>query len=323
SKKAKEYGRNKVVIWENENNIEHLKNVQQLDLKKGRGEILSELGELNGLKNRYLEDLNEICEFREALALYVEPRGKWNVPVIMSLAGKEEMGYKEREGDIEKVVRNFLTSRHELSSDDKKILENVANECFVSKEIKPLIETVNGFFTPENQLTLEDINVLKVATNQFLALKDQKAWKLLEMAMNEFLESSKRVERVLKNTIRKFLESPLVLENKLLLRSKLDLVSHITKKDVITLEKASKNKKEFEITANRLLNLKAKEVLEAAVNRLLNEKRKKVLLILGSGGTGKSTFNRYLARKLWEEFDNQKMMQPLIPLFIALAPLEG
>ncbi|CAG8468001.1 2698_t:CDS:2 [Cetraspora pellucida] len=322
-KKAKEYGRNNVAIWESENDIEHLKNVQQLDLKKGRGEMLSELGELNGLKNRYLEDLNEICEFREALALYVEPRGKWNVPVIMSSAGKEEMGYKEREGDIEKVVRNFLTSRHELISDDKKILENVSNECFVSKEIKPLIETVNRFFTPENQLTLEDINVLKVATNQFLALKDQKAWKLLEMAMNEFLESSKRVERVLKNTIRKFLESPLVLEDKLILRSKLDLVSHITKEDVITLEKASKNKKEFKITANRLLNLKAKEVLEAAVNRLLNEKRKKVLLILGSGGTGKSTFNRYLARNLWEEFDNQKMMQPLIPLFIALAPLEG
>ncbi|CAG8778804.1 4457_t:CDS:1, partial [Cetraspora pellucida] len=34
SKKAKEYGRNKVEIWENENNIEHLKNVQQIDLKK-------------------------------------------------------------------------------------------------------------------------------------------------------------------------------------------------------------------------------------------------------------------------------------------------
>ncbi|CAG8781191.1 1706_t:CDS:2, partial [Racocetra fulgida] len=76
-------------------------------------------------------------------------------------------------------------------------------------------------------------------------------------------------------------------------------------------------------TAHKLLNLKAKKVLEETVDQLLTLKRKRVLLILGSGGTGKSTFNRYLARKLWYEFDEQKVTQPPIPLFIALAPLEG
>ncbi|CAG8468021.1 2699_t:CDS:1 [Cetraspora pellucida] len=322
-----------------EYNLVDLRKAQELDLKRSRVEMLSELGELDGLKTRYLEDLNETYEFREALALYVEPRGKWNVPIIKSSAGKEEMGNEVKEDeDIEKVVMDFLTSRDKLTSDDKKNLEKAANKFFDSKEIKPLIETVNSFFVQENQLTLEDINILKVAANQFLALKDQKALKILEMAINEFLESSGD-ERVLKNTIRNFLESPLVLENKLSLRGKLELGNQITKEDVIALEKASKDKKideitanrlpnskakeNFEITASRLLNSKAKEILEAAVNHLLTLKRKKVLLILGGGGTGKSTFNRYLARNLWEEFDKQKMTQSLpIPLFIALAPLE-
>ncbi|CAG8760149.1 1223_t:CDS:2, partial [Racocetra persica] len=322
SKKAKEYGRNQVIIWENEHNIKHLKEAQQLVLKQSRGELLSELGGLDELKNRYLEDLNETCEFKEALDLYVKPRGTWSVPIIKPLDGKEEMGYEVKEGDIEQVVMGFLTSRDKLISNDVEILEKAANKFLSSKERKPLIEKVNSFFALENQLTLEDINFLKVAINQFLALKDQKALKLLEMAINEFLESSKN-ERVLKNTIHKFLESPLVLENKLSLKNKLDLINQITKDDVITLKEASKDKKDFEATATRLLNFKAKKVLETAVNHLLTQKRKRVLLILGNGGTGKSTFNRHLARSLWKEYDQQNMKQPLIPLFIALAPLEG
>ncbi|CAG8767956.1 4758_t:CDS:1, partial [Cetraspora pellucida] len=69
-----------------EYNLKGLRKAQELDLNKSRVEMLSELGELDGLKNRYLEDLNDTYEFREALALYVEPRGKWKVPIIKSSA---------------------------------------------------------------------------------------------------------------------------------------------------------------------------------------------------------------------------------------------
>ncbi|CAG8587933.1 9740_t:CDS:1, partial [Dentiscutata heterogama] len=292
--------------------------MQLIDLDKSRGEMLAQIG-VSELKNQYLEDLNETHEFKEALELYVRPRGTWSVPIIKTLSNKED---EVREGDIEEVVNGFLTSRDELTSHDKDILEKAANEFLISEEKTSLIRTVNGFFVPENQLTLEDINTLNVAANQFLALRDKKALKLLNIVMNEFLESSKD-ERVLKNAIRNFLENPFVLENKLPLGSKLALGNQITTEDVKILKEASKkDKKSFEETSNSLLTLKAKEVLEAAVTELLIRKRKKVLLILGSGGTGKSTFNRYLARRLWKEYDQHGIMQP-IPLFIALAPLEG
>ncbi|CAG8796604.1 19935_t:CDS:1, partial [Racocetra fulgida] len=140
-----------------------------------------------------------------ALDLYVKPQGEWKVPIIKSSAGKKEMDNEEKKGDIEEVVMRFLTSKDKLTSDDKKTLENAANEFLDSKERKPLIELIDSFFVKENKLTLEDINVLNVAINQFLALKDQAALKLLEIAINEFLDSSKD-ERVLKNTIRNFLE---------------------------------------------------------------------------------------------------------------------
>ncbi|CAG8841644.1 6739_t:CDS:1, partial [Racocetra persica] len=166
-----------------------------------------------------------------------------------------------------------------------------------------------------NQLTLEDIDVLNVAANQFLALKGNDAWKFLKMAINEFFDSSKD-ERVLRNLINKLLESSLAFEDKQFIEGKLVDIKALKS----ILEKASKEKEKFEKTAKELLNLTAKEVLETAVNYLLKLKRKSVLLILGSGGTGKSTFNRYLARLLWEKYKKDKT-QP-IPLFIALAPLE-
>ncbi|KAF0429924.1 NACHT domain-containing protein [Gigaspora margarita] len=319
-----------------EKDIEHLKRVQLIDLERSRGEMLAQIGELKNqyskdlnethkvkeldkLKDRYLEDLNETHEFKEALDLYVKPRGTWSVPIIKTIGDKKEMDCEVREGDIEEVVNGFLTSRDKLTSHDKEILKKVANEFLILKEKTSLIKTVNDFFVPENQVTLEDINVLKVAANQLLVLRDNKALKLLEIAMNEFLESPKD-EIVLKNAICNFLKSPLILDNKLSLGNKLALGHQITTEDVKVLKEASKDKKIFEETANKLLTLKAKEVLEIAINNLLKLKRKRVLLILGSGGTGKSTFNRYLARRLWEKYDQQDMMQS-IPLFIALAPL--
>ncbi|RIB20173.1 hypothetical protein C2G38_2035470 [Gigaspora rosea] len=277
-----------------------------------RGEILAQIGEL---QNQYLKELNEDNEFKEALELYVEPRGTWRVPII----NEKEMN--EKDGVVKKVVTDFLTSKDKLTSNDKGCLENEANTFLCSQKTELLINKVNGFFKSENQLTLEDVNVLKVAANQFLALKDKKALKLLEIAINEYLESSKD-ERVLKNAICNFLESPYVLERKLSKENKLVLGQQVTAEDAKVLEKASKDKKDFVKTAKELLTLKAKEVLETAINSLLTLKRKRVLLLLGSGGTGKSTFNHYLARQLWDQYNQQEITQP-IPLFIALAPLKA
>ncbi|CAG8710031.1 9426_t:CDS:1, partial [Gigaspora rosea] len=294
--------------------MKNLEGAQSSDLERNRIEMLAQIGKL--------ENQNETHEFKEALELYVKPRGTWNVPIIKTLDSKEKMDYeKMEEGDVEKVVDRFLTSKDKLTSHEKEILENAANEFSIKQESELLIKTVNSFFEAENKLTLGDLRFLNVAVNQFLALKDKKALKLLEMAVNEFLESPK--ESVLKNAICNFFENTLVLEDKLSLNNKRDLGDQITSEDEQTLKKASKkkDKEDFIKIANELLDLKAKEVLETAVNNLLTSKRKKVLLLLGSGGTGKSTFNRYLTRRLWECAKND--MTQSIPLFIALAPLEG
>ncbi|KAF0529286.1 NACHT domain-containing protein [Gigaspora margarita] len=293
--------------------MKNLKGAQSSDLERNRIETLAQIGKI--------ENQNETHEFKEALELYVKPLGTWNVPVIKTLDNEEKIDHeKKEEGDVEEVVDRFLTSKDKLNSHDKEILEEAANELLIKQDNTLLIKTVNSFFEAENKLTLEDLSFLNVAANQFLALKDKKALKLLEIAVNEFLESPK--ESVLKNAIYNFFENTLVLEDKLSLNNKLDLGDQITSEDEQTLKKASKKDKEHFIKiANELLDLKAKEVLEAAVNNLLTSKRKKVLLLLGSGGTGKSTFNRYLTRRLWECAKND--MTQSIPLFIALAPLEG
>ncbi|CAG8490680.1 44440_t:CDS:1 [Gigaspora margarita] len=287
--------------------MKNLDGAQSSDLESNRGgEVLAQIGEL--------ENQNETHEFKEALELYVKPRGTWNVTIFKILDGKEEMVDEIKEGDVEKVVDRFLASKDKLTSHDKEILEETANEFLINQDNTLLIKTVNNFFGAENKLILEDLNFLNVAANQFLALKDKKALRLLEMAINEFSESPK--EGALKNAICN------VLESKRSLADYLDLGLQITSEDEQTLLKASKKGKEnFIKIAKELLDLKAKEVLETAVNNLLTSKRKKVLLLLGSGGTGKSTFNRYLARRLRELVKND--MTQSIPLFIALAPLEG
>ncbi|KAF0446147.1 NACHT domain-containing protein [Gigaspora margarita] len=295
--------------------MKNLEGAQLSDLESNRGgEILAQIGEL--------ENQNETHEFKEALELYVKPRGTWNVPIIKTLDGKEEMDNENKEGDVEEVVDRFLTSKDKLNSHDKEILEDVANEFLIKQDNALLIKTVNNFFEAENKLTLEDLSFLNIAADQFLALKNKKALKLLEVAVNEFFESPK--ERALKDVIYNLLESTfekkLSLGNVQSLKNKRALVYQMTTEDVKTLEKASKKDIFIKIT-NELLDLKAKEVLETAINNLLTSKRKKVLLILGSGGTGKSTFNRYLARRLRECAKND--MTQSIPLFIALAPLEG
>ncbi|RIB30546.1 hypothetical protein C2G38_2152274 [Gigaspora rosea] len=93
----------------------------------------------------------------------------------------------------------------------------------------------------------------------------KKALTLLEITINQYLESSKG-ERVLKMQFAIFWKSSHVLECKL----------------------SQENK----------------------------------LVLDNNGSMGKSTFNHYLARQLWDKYNQQEIMQP-IPLFIALAPLKG
>ncbi|BBE09681.1 NB-ARC domain protein [Mycoavidus cysteinexigens] len=64
--------------------------------------------------------------------------------------------------------------------------------------------------------------------------------------------------------------------------------------------------------------------LEEKVRDFLASEEKKVLLLLGVAGSGKSTFNRFLARSLWEGYDKEanKSGQTPIPLFISLSSLK-
>ncbi|KAF0517969.1 NACHT domain-containing protein [Gigaspora margarita] len=294
-----------------EEGLENLKEAQLIDLD-------TNLGQIGKLENQYLEDLNG---FKEIPELYIKPRGTWNVPIIKTLDSKEEIDYEEK-GDIENVVDGFLTSKDKLTSHDKEKLKEAITKFIDTGKKTLLIETVNGFFKLENQLTLEDINVLNAATDQFLALKDKNALKLLKIAINQFLTSN---ESNLENSILNVFEDPLALENELFKEIKLALNHQITIEEMEVIKNALNNKKvlekkELEKTANKLLALKTKEFLENEINKLLTLKHKRVLLILGSEGTGKSTFNRYLARRLRENA-KKDMTQP-IPLFIALAPLE-
>ncbi|KAF0529282.1 NACHT domain-containing protein [Gigaspora margarita] len=296
-----------------EEGMKNLEGAQSSDLESNReGEVLAQIG--------MIETQNETHEFKEALKLYVKPRGTWNVPIIKTSNDKEEMDdEKKEEGDVEEVVERFLTSKDKLTSHDKEILENAANEFLIDQDKTLLIKKINGFFEPENQLTLEDRSVMNIAADQFFVLKGKKALMLLKMAAIEFLESPK--EGTLKDITSNLLESSYKRQNYgPSFKRNLDLVHQITIEDERALKKAS-NDKDLVTTANELLTLKAKEVLETALNKLLTLKRKKVLLILGSGGTGKSTFNRYLARRLWECAKND--LTQSAPLFIALAPLEG
>ncbi len=73
-----------------------------------------------------------------------------------------------------------------------------------------------------------------------------------------------------------------------------------------------------------VINTKERFSLEGKVKDFLASEEKKVLLLLGEAGSGKSTFNRYLARSLWEAYDNEtnKSSQTPIPLFIPLSSLK-
>ncbi|KAF0391983.1 hypothetical protein F8M41_010708 [Gigaspora margarita] len=150
--------------------MKHLEGAQSSDLESNRGGEI--LAQIGELENQ-----NETHKFKEALELYVKPQGTWN---------------------------------DKLSSHDKEILEDAANEFLIKQDKTLLIKKTNRFFELENKLTLENISVLNVVANQFLALKNKKVLKLLEMAVSEFLKSPK--EDALKDIISNLLKSSIKRE---------------------------------------------------------------------------------------------------------------
>ncbi|CAG8561253.1 14890_t:CDS:2, partial [Gigaspora rosea] len=242
-------------------------------------------------------------EFNDDLDLYVKPRGKQKVPVIKSLDNERKMTFEDEDCDVEEVVNGFLKSKDKLAPDDKKILEKAIDEFLNSKDKISLLKTVNSFFALENQLALKDEKILDIAANQSLALKDKM---LLEEVTNNFLSNSN--SEIIKNTINDFLKSVIINDEDI-------RYLNIVINEYLTL----KNETNFVIELNEFLAHKAKKILETTVKKIIASKYKKVLLILGIGGTGKSTFNRYLTRRLWQEYNQQTMPQSPIPLFIALA----
>ncbi|CAG8608152.1 7431_t:CDS:2, partial [Scutellospora calospora] len=195
---------------------------------------------------------------------------------------------------------------------DVSIIKSVGNKKEMVSEVRngDVEKVVDGFLESRDKLSSDDLEILanellnsndktslinKVnsifASENQLTLEDEA---VLDMAANQFLYlNSKNTLKILKIFL------------------KLESMNYLVLKD----------KEKFENACSKLLDLNAKKILETAVNNILASKCKKVLLILGEGGTGKSTFNRYLARRLWEEYDLSNMTQP-IPLFIALAQLK-
>ncbi|CAG8754376.1 32353_t:CDS:2, partial [Racocetra persica] len=263
----------------------------QNDLKKSRRELSAQLNglkeqffsDVDGLKEQFFSDVDD--EFEEALEL---------------------------EGDVEEVVYGFLKSKDKLTSDDKEALEVAVNELSNSGDISSIINTVNSFFVLENKLTLYDEKVLEKATKQFLDLKVNKALELQEKITNEFWHSSKSKESLIKVINNVLKENPIIIEDEDIKSLEIEANKYLNLND----------KSIFESAVNKFLASKAKKNLEITVNKIVTSKCKKVLLILGVGGTGKSTFGHHLARCLWEEYDKLNTLQSPIPLFIPLARLK-
>ncbi|GAM52742.1 hypothetical protein EBME_1205 [bacterium endosymbiont of Mortierella elongata FMR23-6] len=73
-----------------------------------------------------------------------------------------------------------------------------------------------------------------------------------------------------------------------------------------------------------ITNTKERFSLEEKVRDFLASKEKKVLLLLGVAGSGKSTFNRHLACRLWDDYNKAESSQECpIPLFIPLSTLKN
>ncbi|CAG8776948.1 32121_t:CDS:2, partial [Racocetra persica] len=275
---------------------------QQSDLKKVRGDM----SELNGLKDKFFSDMSE---FEEDFKLYVKLQGAWEVSIIKLFDTKREMTSECKEGYVEDVVNRFLNSKEELTSNDKKVLEvavNLSNSMYITS----IIKAVNSFFAPENKLTLEDESELKKVANQILDLKVNKALELQEIIISKFLHSSINKELLMEAINNVLKKNSIIIDDE----------------DVKFLEiKANtySNLNDKKCMANEFLAFKAKKKLEIAVNKIVFSKCKKVLLILGMGGTGKSTFCRHLARHLWRKYDKSNKLQSPIPLYIPLARLKG
>ncbi|CAG8603870.1 24003_t:CDS:2 [Cetraspora pellucida] len=277
----------------------------------------------NELVNRFL-DYKEALEVaaNELINIFLESKDK------LTLNNKETLKVAANE-----LVNRFLESKDKLTSNDKESLEAAANRFLESKDgltsigkevskavtnnlnkitnkllNETIIKTVNSFFALENQLTLEDERVLDKASNKFLDLKVNKVLELEKTITNKFVYSSKYKEDLIMALINILKENPKIIEDVDVEFLKIEANKCLNLND----------KNVFESAVNKHLASKARKILETTVNKMVASKCKKVLMILGIGGTGKSTFGRYLASRLWDEYDH---LSP-IPLFIPLARLK-
>ncbi|CAG8541230.1 8218_t:CDS:2, partial [Racocetra fulgida] len=234
----------------------------------------------------------------------------------------DEGQIEEGIGHVKGAQKNDLeSSRGEMLAQIGELKNQYLEDLCEAHEFKEALgdveEVVMEFLTSKDKLTSDDKQILEIEANKFLISKDKKP---LIKTVNNFFSQEDQLTLEDIDVLNVAANQFLALKDQNALKLLEMTMNEFLEEDIKVLEKASKNEENFEKTAKELLNLKAKEVLETAVNNLLTLRRKRVLLILGSGGTGKSTFNRYLARLLWEKYQ-QDMTQP-IPLFIALAPLE-
>ncbi|KAF0516450.1 NACHT domain-containing protein [Gigaspora margarita] len=181
-----------------------------------------------------------------------------------------------------------------------KLVNNKREMTFEAKK-DDIEEVVNRFLNPKDKLTSEEEEILKTAATKLWNFKDKMA---IINAVNGFFTPENKLtledERILEVAMNQFLD----LNHRNTLKFLKILTTNECKYDEKTLTNAIENY----IDLNRI-----------------SIEEEDVLLILGGGGTGKSTFNRYLARRLWKEYDQQKTKKPLIPsipLFIPLALIE-
>ncbi|KAF0525597.1 NACHT domain-containing protein [Gigaspora margarita] len=290
---------------------------------------------LDKLKTQYLNDIDKTDEFKEALELYVKPQAKWTDADTSSF-------------DLETEVNKFLNSTWKdiLTLEDKKYLEVAAENLLASKKMKDLEEVISNILDSQDKLTSQDKTELNIAANIFVTLRSEEALKLvinrglfskvgilentlkeadedLEMVINELSKFKKALNKGINydalvtaiNNIQIPTEDKKTLETEI--KQQLESRNQKIGSEINELFELDPNI--LEMIANKLLTFRSAEVLETTVNRFLASKNKKVLLLLGIGGTGKSTFSRYLTRRLREEYDKE---QSPIPLFITLASQE-
>ncbi|CAG8567270.1 1624_t:CDS:2, partial [Cetraspora pellucida] len=296
----------------------------EVDIPENLGETeINILGD--ALKEDFEAIINELLMLKNALNItmnkFLRLRSKGALKTVVNsvLASIEEFN---KYLNSKKIGIDELREK-DLSSQNFKYFLKIKDENFLKlKKFNINLDDIIKDILRSYLLLLRAQKVVEVGTFKNLdtnSFAESNAKKLLESESNRLLETICNDYPILKEKARnKFLK----------LKDKVPMNIQIQETEASEILEFNKIleiavSEILEIAANECVKSRSKEVLEIMVNNLLTSKYKKVLLILGIGGTGKSTFSRYLARRLWEEYDKGDIAQQPIPLYITLAPLEG